>query len=154
MGMFHPTSGKRAFRYYHKDTPIVFSREVALELVRIETILRNSKYYQDMYSEKDDLDHFEAVTVLIQKRVLRESGIPDDVDNMNAFLNLRAEYCNESEFKDVSVYFKYDRTFIGNLEERKNYPDCDLVTLSGERTQFSKFVSPEIPTFVLAGSYS
>jgi len=154
MGMFPPTSGKRAFQYFHKETPITIDHAKGLEMVRLETNLRNSKYYQDMYSEKDDLDHFESVTVLIQKQVLKQSGYVDDVDSMNALRNLRSEFCQDDKFKDASVYFKYDRTFVGDLVETRKYPVCKLVELSGEKTTLNKLINPEFPTFVLAGSYS
>jgi len=136
--MHHSTSGKNGFNFYTPDNDIdesnldlSISTEILIKILNRENELRLSKEIQDKYSKEDSLDNFERVTNELQIQALNEFNY--DQKFLKTLRKSREKYCYNPLFKNITVYFQYDRSKSGWKEIGDDAHDVELVTLEGEK---------------------
>jgi len=169
MGMAHFSSGKNGFEYWtFNSSKVGIPFEKLEEILKLEDKYRASKEYQDKYSEKDDLQWYEDVTLGLQRRVLIETGLfehgmdeewddeakaskpmsPEALGKKNekmmknalqALWATRGNYQGRPELMKLSVYAREDRSRMGTLTSAMPMPDAKLSDRNGALTTIKQY---------------
>lgn len=94
------------------------------------------------------------VTEELQKQVVQEHGITDIEYGL---INLRIAhvlYPEETDFKEIPLYVKYNRCRQGDLKCGDLIPEIPLKHLDGKHTLLSSFYNKGRPLVIIGGSYS
>jgi len=168
MGMGHFTSGKSGYKYWGlpcspNEMSVRIPPEKLATILLLEERYRASQEYQDKYSERDDLEWFETVTIELQRRVLVETGVldypdrddetkfntdfsPQNLENERvieaALLTLwgaRSQYANNDSLNKLVVYSREDKSGAGVLVAGSPMPNVRISDRSGNITRMSDY---------------
>lgn len=131
------------------------SKGVLARLLRREAALRRSAETQRVYAQAElggDTDWME-VTDALQRRVVREAGVPL-MHESTALRQLRTAPRVHPDLAHLAIHYKYQRVRMGDLREGDVVPDVALATLDGAATSLHALLHPQRPTVLLAGSHS
>eukprot|EP01119_Soliformovum_irregulare_P009336 TRINITY_DN22583_c0_g1_i1.p1 TRINITY_DN22583_c0_g1~~TRINITY_DN22583_c0_g1_i1.p1 ORF type:complete len:169 (+),score=34.47 TRINITY_DN22583_c0_g1_i1:34-507(+) len=157
MEMLYRTSGKRNYdrlsvELWSGVTPM--DRDVLIKMLRREDELRKSPETMRKYSKSDAWSHLRAVTIGIQKQVLKEFGLPVTDQQLYAFQTTRAKYEDDEEIKNLAVYIKFDYSQRGSLNGGEAIPSgITLHNLDGTSFSLGDKVTAK-PLIIMAGSYT
>eukprot|EP01122_Echinamoeba_exundans_P008569 TRINITY_DN2864_c0_g1_i1.p1 TRINITY_DN2864_c0_g1~~TRINITY_DN2864_c0_g1_i1.p1 ORF type:complete len:158 (+),score=27.35 TRINITY_DN2864_c0_g1_i1:51-524(+) len=155
MGMTVSSSGKRGYKLYFGPTTTHIPRDDMMKILRTEDHYRFCQEYQDKYTAcGDDLDKIAEVTKELQLRALRDYGYTQD-DAIVALNNMRFNYENDDEVRNLAVYHRTDICFNWKgLRPRKTAPNAKIYDLKGNQTTvYDMFINSGKESMVLvAGS--
>jgi len=116
-----------------------------------EDKLRASDRYQNMYSEKEQLDWYRVVTKKIQLEALSSQNL--DESYLFDLNSARQLYQNDPEVNKLTVYMRHDRSTRGHLREGDDAPDVPLLDLDLNPCRFADHLATRTkPLFLIAGS--
>jgi len=156
MGMMHFTSGKNGYEYWdHNEARFRIPREKLIEILKLEDKYRSSAEYQNKYSEKDELSWYRDVTVEIQTRALRETGLkPHEIPTgLLELWSARGRFDDDPDVNSLTVYQRKDRSRRGNLYQDSPAPNVPLYSMDLKLTSLHGYCSsvknPELPMFLI-----
>eukprot|EP00243_Klebsormidium_subtile_P011624 TRINITY_DN6681_c0_g3_i1.p1 TRINITY_DN6681_c0_g3~~TRINITY_DN6681_c0_g3_i1.p1 ORF type:complete len:222 (-),score=28.48 TRINITY_DN6681_c0_g3_i1:32-697(-) len=133
----------------------LIDKETLKAMLRREHELRRSPATQEKYAkaeEREDTDWMD-VTIELQKEVVREFGMEENMDS--ALLQLRTAartYPNDPDFREIPLYVKYQRSRAGHLKPGDAVPDVMLMKLDGALQRLKDLAAGTRPLVLLAGS--
>eukprot|EP00697_Spironema_sp_BW2_P003072 gnl/Spiro4/14105_TR7577_c0_g1_i1.p1 gnl/Spiro4/14105_TR7577_c0_g1~~gnl/Spiro4/14105_TR7577_c0_g1_i1.p1 ORF type:complete len:186 (-),score=39.30 gnl/Spiro4/14105_TR7577_c0_g1_i1:639-1118(-) len=159
MGMMHPTSRKWGHEMYslgsksrESSVAVTASDELLGEMMQFENRLRLSRRYQEEYSAKNNLGHFEIVTEKLQKEVL---------ENFPQFQGQLPDYWDATArhgLYDDAVWIKYDRSQKGSLQAgsplSSRHTDIQVFDLNQQPIAFGGFLGGHRPLVLVGSSIS
>jgi len=125
MGMLHSSSGKRGYDYHRSEVvDYEIPKEIMKEILILEDQMRGSHFYQEKYSQSDNLIWFRDVTKEIQEKALRDNGIPEEdlEKGLKVLNNARYDYRDDPEMNRLTIYMREDNSKAGFL-----FQGCDVV---------------------------
>eukprot|EP01113_Clastostelium_recurvatum_P017685 TRINITY_DN2086_c0_g1_i1.p1 TRINITY_DN2086_c0_g1~~TRINITY_DN2086_c0_g1_i1.p1 ORF type:complete len:218 (-),score=35.16 TRINITY_DN2086_c0_g1_i1:584-1237(-) len=167
--VFHPTSGStltydqiyssyRAQREPEKDValppPACLPRGILRHMLIREKELRLSPEYQKRYeeAERQETTSWLVVTELLQKQVITEFKLDDDMDVALFFLRCATEIY--PDLRDIPLYVVHNRARDGYLMEGQEAPNVPVLTLDGGEGRLLDAQEAGRSIVVIGGSYS
>jgi hypothetical protein len=144
---------------YNSTSKIEFTKEMLIEILRIENKIRLSDKAKDLY----DINKREELTVHLRmdqemiKSALKSFGYnPDEDDSMKAYHLATSKFIHDEEVRNSVVWMKYDKCKIGNytLEYRLNFDGIKLYDLDEKVCFLKDLISINRPNLIVSGSMS
>jgi len=121
-----------------------------------ENELRTCDETQTLYAVAEqewDTDWME-VTEKLQKRVLTEFGVEDEELGLKALRCAWQLYPDDSDFKEIPLYIKYNRARKTSFCVGDDAPNTDVVCMNGSKDKLLNYIRGDVPLVIVAGSYS
>jgi len=152
--MFNPTSGKRGLQLRRNREEYTIDRALLKKILLREDELRKSPEVQEEYGKDDRVEALVAITERIQRQALEEHGIDPSV-GLSFLQSARWTFRDDEEFKDLTVYMRYDkaRAGVGMIGTGIAAPDAQLYTLEGKEVKLSDYIGNKY-LVIFAGSYT
>jgi predicted mannosyl-3-phosphoglycerate phosphatase (HAD superfamily) len=139
--------------------PPAYTTEAFLaDILRAEEAARHAPETQAAFAaaeQRDDSDWL-AVADALQRRLLRDAGVPP-LHEADALRHLRAATYTYPALAAIPVYRRMQRARAGTLIVGDAPPDVPLLTMDGERTSLLEAASTlgqRKPVLLVAGSIS
>lgn len=123
-------------------------------LIRENELRRSSEYqqrYQDIESDRMSTSSWLNVTDELQRQVIREFQLDDDMEE--ALNCLRCATQIYPELSSIPLYVRHNRARDGDLKEGEMVPDVPVVQLDNKETTLYNNLKNQ-PTVLISGSYS
>lgn len=129
-------------------------RALLKKILLREDELRKSPEVQEEYGKDDRVEALVAITERIQRQALEEHGIDPD-EGLSFLQSARWTFRDDEEFKDLTVYMRYDkaRAGVGMIGTGIAAPDAQLYTLEGKEVKLSDYIGNKY-LVIFAGSYT
>jgi hypothetical protein len=150
--MFNPTSGKRGLQLRRNREEYTIDRALLKKILLREDELRKSPEVQEEYGKDDRVEALVAITERIQRQALEEHGIDPD-EGLSFLQSARWTFRDDAEFKDLTVYMRYDKSSAGSVCQYMAAPDAQLYTLEGKEVKLSDYIGNKY-LVIFAGSYT